>query len=174
MVCSSVDNPNYFSVDIQQIQAEVSILWTTILASHFPSQIIYPINNTNVGQGLLNNVVIHSNAQTNLTFPFSLDYITSVDPQHLILVDLAQKCGLVGSKSNISVKYKITVRWQLWSDWQALRHSWCSLQIKLLILIVPISPVISNSFDFACPISASDLSVWLLDALWCSSLTMWL
>lgn len=80
-----------------------------MLVSQFPPQIIYPINNTNVGQGILNNVVIHSNAQTNLTFPFSLDYIISIDPQHLILVDLAQKCGLVGSKSNISVNYKITV-----------------------------------------------------------------
>jgi len=124
----SVNNPNHFSIDFQQIKAEI----------------IYPINNTNVGQGILNNVVIRSNAQTNLTFPFSLDYITSIDPQHLILVDLAQKCGLVGSKRNISVKYKIT--------------------LKLLILIIPISPVISNSFDFACPIDASDLSALIKSA----------
>jgi hypothetical protein len=82
----------------------------TMPASHRPApQIIYPINNTDVGQGVLNNVVIHSNAQTNLTFPFSINYTTSIDPQNLILLDLAQKCGVVGSKSNISVNYKITV-----------------------------------------------------------------
>lgn len=118
----SVNNPNYFSIDFQQIKADI----------------FYPINNTNVGQGLLNHVVIHSKAQTNLTFPFTINYQTYLDPQYQILQDLAQKCGVVGTKSNISVQYKIT--------------------LKLLILFIPISPVVSNSFNFPCPISASDLA----------------
>ncbi|KAF8228458.1 hypothetical protein L208DRAFT_1403710 [Tricholoma matsutake] len=93
----SVNNPNYFSIDFQQIKADI----------------FYPINNTNVGQGLLNHVVIHSKAQTNLTFPFTINYQTYLDPQYQILQDLAQKCGVVGTKSNISVQYKITVS----GDW---------------------------------------------------------
>ena len=85
----------------------VSVVSTSFFI--FPYQIFYPINNTDVGQGTLNNVVIRSNMQTNLTFPFSIDYKTKLDPGNLILRDLAQKCGLRGSKSDLTVKYKITV-----------------------------------------------------------------
>lgn len=92
---------------------QVSYELFTIPLSHLLAQIFYPINNTNVGQGLLNHVVIHSKAQTNLTFPFTINYQTYLDPQYQILQDLAQKCGVVGTKSNISVQYKITVS----GDW---------------------------------------------------------
>jgi hypothetical protein len=72
-------------------------------------QIFYPINNTAIGGGDSKNIVIKSNQQTNFTFPFAINYKTSLDPRNLILVDLATKCGVLGAKSDITVDYKITV-----------------------------------------------------------------
>jgi len=118
----SVDNPNYFAVNFKKITAEI----------------FYPINNTPIGNGTANSIVISSNAETNFTFPFSIDYSTSLDPKSLILVDLAEKCGILGTKTNLSVNYKIT--------------------LGLQILFVTISPSISNSFSFACPLTSSDLT----------------
>jgi len=118
----SVQNPNYFAVNFKKITA----------------QIYYPINNTAIGNGTANDIVISSNAQTNFTFPFGIDYSTSLDPKGLILLDLAEKCGVLGgAKTNLDVNYKIT--------------------LGLQILFVTISPSISNSFSFTCPLSASDL-----------------
>jgi len=118
----SVDNPNYFAVNFKKITAEI----------------YYPINNTAIGNGTANNIVISSNAETNFTFPFSIDYLISLDPKGLILADLAEKCGILGTtKTNLSVNYKIT--------------------LGLQILFVTVSPSISNSFSFACPLSSSDL-----------------
>jgi len=124
----AVDNPNYFAINFKQIKA----------------QIFYPINNTGVGEGILNDVMIRSNTQTNLTFPFSIDYKIKLDPGNLILKDLAQKCGLRGSKSDLSVRYKIT--------------------LQLRVLFIPIAPVVSNSFSFACPINPSDLEELIKNA----------
>ncbi|KAJ6496989.1 hypothetical protein C8R47DRAFT_1113386 [Mycena vitilis] len=118
----SVNNPNFFNVNFKKIDA----------------QIFYPINDTAIGNGSAHNIVFGSNAQTNFTFPFSINYSTAIDPKSLILLDLAKKCGLVGTKSNLEVQYKITVGVQ--------------------ILFVTISPSISNTFSFACPLDASDLS----------------
>ncbi|KAF8892494.1 hypothetical protein BD779DRAFT_1670187 [Infundibulicybe gibba] len=117
----SVKNPNYFSVDFTKIKAEI----------------FYPINNTLVGGGSQSNIVFKSNAQTNITFPFTIDYDRTLDPNNQIIIDLAQKCGITGNKSNLTVQYKIT--------------------LGIRILIVTISPVISNSFTFMCPINPSDL-----------------
>ncbi|KAJ7905640.1 hypothetical protein B0H14DRAFT_2660981 [Mycena olivaceomarginata] len=95
-------------------------------------------NNTLVGGGNATNVVFGSTAETNFTFPFAINYQTSLDPKNLILVDLAEKCGILGStKSDLKVHYKITVGVQ--------------------ILFVTVSPSISNDFTFACPLSANDL-----------------
>jgi len=118
----SVNNPNFFAVNFKKITA----------------QIYYPINNTGIGNGVANNIVFKSDAQTNFTFPFSIDYSTSIDPKNLILLDLAEKCGILGTKTDLTVNYKITVGVQ--------------------ILFVTISPSISNTFTFACPLTASDLS----------------
>ncbi|KAF9469167.1 hypothetical protein BDZ94DRAFT_360972 [Collybia nuda] len=118
----TVDNPNYFAVNFKQIKAEI----------------IYPINNTNIGEGIAKDVVFKSNSQTNWTFPFAINYRTNLDPQSRTLVDLAQKCGINGSKSNISVNYKIT-------------------QLGLRILFITVSPVVTNTFSFMCPIDASDI-----------------
>jgi len=114
----SVDNPNYFSINIKNIQADL----------------IYPINNTPIGGGSLSNVVFKSGENTNITFPFAVNYKTSADPGGKILSDLATKCG---SKSDVTVNYKITV--------------------GIRILFVTASPVIQNKFSFPCPLNADDL-----------------
>ncbi|KAJ6597019.1 hypothetical protein DFH09DRAFT_109035 [Mycena vulgaris] len=124
----SVNNPNFFAVRFKKITAEI----------------YYPLNNNNtaIGNGTKNNIVLESNAQTNFTFPFAIDYSTSLDPQSKILVDIAQKCGILGtSTSDLVVQYKITLGVQ--------------------ILFVTISPSISNSFTFACPLSKEDISGFL-------------
>jgi LEA14-like dessication related protein len=117
----SVINPNYFSVDFTKIEAEL----------------FYPVNNTKIGGGNTS-VNFKSRSQTNFTFPIAFSYNSSNDQQGVVLHDLAAKCGIDGTKSNLDIDYKI------------------SLGIRFLI--VTISPVISNSFSFACPISAADVS----------------
>lgn len=90
----SVNNPNYFGVAFQNINADI----------------FYPINNTRIGGGQLSNVVFKPNQQTNVTFPLAIDYKASADPNYAILTDLAQKCGLSGgSQSQISVTYQLTL-----------------------------------------------------------------
>jgi LEA14-like dessication related protein len=118
----TVDNPNYFSVDFKKIEADI----------------FYPINNTAIGTGSANNVNIAANSQTNFTFPFSIDYKRSLDPSNKILIDLATKCGFIGTATDISVNYKIT--------------------LGIRIIFVTISPTISNTFTFACPLTESDIS----------------
>jgi hypothetical protein len=58
-----------------------------------------------------------------------------------VISDIAVKCGIGGTKQNLVVNYKI------------------SLGIRFLF--ITISPVISNQFDFACPLSASDIEKFL-------------
>jgi len=118
----SVENPNFFNVNLKKINA----------------QIYYPINNTLVGSGNANNVVFGSDAETNFTFPFAINYQTSLDPSGKILLDIAEKCGILSpTKSDLQVQYKITLGVQ--------------------ILFVTVSPSISNTFTFPCPLSSSDL-----------------
>ena len=72
-------------------------------------QIFYPINQTEIGSGVAHNVHFRPHSLTNWTFPFAINYTTTLDPNRLILVDLAEKCGVTGQKSNLSVSYKIKV-----------------------------------------------------------------
>ena len=83
-------------------------VFLSIFCSH-SLKIFYPINNTPVGGGSKNNIVFHSHSQTNFTFPFTLTYNITEDPQSAIIDDLAKKCGLEGTSSNLSIDYKITV-----------------------------------------------------------------
>ena len=108
-ICS-VSNPNYFAIDFQKIQADVGRVEIFLNYLLTVSKIFYPINNTHVGGGELKNVDFQSNQQTNVTFPFSLDYIASNDPQYKVLLDLSEKCGVTGgAQSDITVNYKLTV-----------------------------------------------------------------
>jgi len=102
------------------------------------AQIFYPINNTNVGGGTETDIIFHSHSQTNFTFPFTISYKKSLDPSNKILVDIATKCGFIGgSKTQITVDYKIS--------------------LALKIVFFTISPVVSNSMSFDCPLSQSDI-----------------
>ncbi|TDL24861.1 hypothetical protein BD410DRAFT_744548, partial [Rickenella mellea] len=118
----SVDNPNYFAVAFSKIKADLT----------------YPINNTAIGGGEKDDITFGSHTDTTFAFPFTVTYTVANDPNKAVLTDLLTKCGIIGGvKSDISVKYKIT------------------LGIK--VLFATISPSFSNSFQFACPFSASDV-----------------
>lgn len=75
-------------------------------------QLIYPINNTDVGGGELKDVDFKSHETTNITFPLGLEYNITGSSNTKVLVDLASKCGVIPgtSKSDITVDYKATVR----------------------------------------------------------------
>ncbi|KAF8201530.1 hypothetical protein BJ912DRAFT_504579 [Pholiota molesta] len=106
------------------------------------ADITYPINDFPIGDGSANNVIFKSRTETNFTFPFALKYNSTADTGNKVIVDIASKCGVgSGTKQNIVVNYKIT--------------------LGIRIALVTISPVISNQFNFPCPLSASDISKFL-------------
>jgi len=118
----SVDNPNYFAVDFNKISVDLT----------------YPIDNTPVGNGTKSAITFHSNSQTNFTLPFNVTYSTADDPNDKILVDIATKCGVIGSsKSDITIDYEIT--------------------LGLHLGLINISPSISNSMSFACPLTSAEI-----------------
>lgn len=64
-----------------------------------------------MGGGEAENIEFKSRSLTNFTFPFALTYKSSDDPGSQVFVDLGSKCGIGGGpRSDITVKYKITVR----------------------------------------------------------------
>ncbi|KAI0293093.1 hypothetical protein BC826DRAFT_1143440 [Russula brevipes] len=119
-----VINPNYFSVELTRVTADI----------------IYPINNTRIGNGTFKNLKLPAHSRTNFTFPFMFAYEESIDPNLAIITDLASKC-LGSRQSNLSLRYSITV--------------------AVKVFFFTISPTISNAISFACPISSSDLQVRL-------------
>jgi len=103
------------------------------------TEIFYPISNTPIGGGTQRNIDFGSHTETNFTFPFSIIYKRSLDPGNQILTDLATRCGFLGSpKTRLKVNYKIT--------------------LGVRILFVVVSPVVSNSFDFDCPLKEKDVA----------------
>ncbi|ORY34783.1 hypothetical protein BCR39DRAFT_514697 [Naematelia encephala] len=122
-VTISAANPNWFSVDFNEIKATA----------------FYPGNNTNsFGGGTLYNVDFQGYNQYTFDFPFTLNYTTAADPNRVVLNDLISKCGILsGVKSDITVDY--------------------DLLLKLKVLGVSISPTVSGSASFECPITESDL-----------------
>ncbi|KAI0306347.1 hypothetical protein B0F90DRAFT_1946470 [Multifurca ochricompacta] len=120
-----VVNPNYFSAKLTHVKADI----------------FYPINNTIVGNGTLNNVNLPSRSTTKFTFPFSLDYTDTVDPNLSIITDIAERC-LGSPQRDLSISYKLTV--------------------GVKVFFITVSPTISNKVSFTCPISSSDLEVRLL------------
>ncbi|KAL1743964.1 hypothetical protein HDZ31DRAFT_83071 [Schizophyllum fasciatum] len=118
----SVTNPNYFSVDLNNVQATLK----------------YPINGDtkDVGGGKLDDVDFPSHSTKDIKFPFSIDYKLTEDSNYTVLKDLASKCGLGGTKRDIKVDYTI--------------------KIGVRFLFINVSPSISNSYSFACPIDTSN------------------
>jgi hypothetical protein len=123
-VFGRVENPNYFAVSFSKIQATVCTclkLSTINVLTAARDQIFYPINNTNVGGGNATDITFNSHSETNFTFPFTISYQKSLDPNDKILVDIATKCGFIGgSKSPITVDYKISV------SLSAMHHRGCA------------------------------------------------
>lgn len=118
----SVDNPNYFAVDLNQITANL----------------FYPINNTPIGNGTKSKITFASNSQTNFTFGFNVSYSTTNDPNDKVLLDLATKCGVIGgTQSPITIDYDI--------------------KLGIHLGVINISPTISNSMNFACPVTAAEI-----------------
>ncbi|KIY43558.1 hypothetical protein FISHEDRAFT_62624 [Fistulina hepatica ATCC 64428] len=109
------------------------------------ANLTYPINSTAIGGGTVDNVVFGSHSDKNFTFPFAIEYdFTTADTE--VLESLASKCGLTGTSEDITLGIKV--------------------------LFITVSPTVSSTFTFACPISTSDLESMLKDAgLDLSSLT---
>ncbi|KAG2078145.1 hypothetical protein BDR04DRAFT_1124702 [Suillus decipiens] len=101
-------------------------------------QAYYPINNTLVGNGTENDITFNSNSQTNITFPFSLEFSTSTNSG--VLTDLASKCGVGGGAAE-----DITLN--------------LDIKVGLRVLFFVVYPALSIPASFVCPISASDISV---------------
>jgi Late embryogenesis abundant protein len=92
---SSVRNPNFFTVAFKSITANIT----------------YPINNTQLGGGVQNNVVFKSNSKTSFDFPFTLHYSQAADPNGKIITDIVNKCGFVPgtAKQQLSIGYTLKV-----------------------------------------------------------------
>ncbi|KAJ3744800.1 hypothetical protein DFH05DRAFT_1397748 [Lentinula detonsa] len=120
----SVNNPDYFSVDLKQVTLDLT----------------YPLdgNNTAIGNGSTSDITFHSHSNTTFTFPFEINYQFSTDPNYAILLDMASKCGILGgSQSDITIDY--------------------SIKVDLKVILIPVSPTISNSFSISCPFDESEL-----------------
>ncbi|OSD01550.1 hypothetical protein PYCCODRAFT_1369193 [Trametes coccinea BRFM310] len=115
----SVNNPNYFSVTISSLDA----------------QVIYPINNTQIGFGHMGKLVLHSHEQTNFTFPVTVSYNATSDPNGDVVVDLAKHCGIDPSVQASDVSLTVYVK------------------VALKILSIPISHTITQKVSFSCPLS---------------------
>lgn len=84
------------------LKASAFVLLTT-------PQIYYPINNTLIGTGQENDITFRSHSNTNFTFPFSIEYTTTMSSSAQIIADLETKCGIGGGPvSDITVNYDIT------------------------------------------------------------------
>ncbi|CCM02097.1 uncharacterized protein FIBRA_04174 [Fibroporia radiculosa] len=90
---ATVNNPNYFSVDLADIQVDL----------------FYPINNTALGDAQAKNIDFRSNTQTNFTLNIALQYNFTSAPTTDILVDLAKRCGILPgvASSDITLNYKV-------------------------------------------------------------------
>ncbi|KAK4688436.1 hypothetical protein P7C73_g1674, partial [Tremellales sp. Uapishka_1] len=99
----------------------------------------YPGNNTNIfGGGSLYNVDFAGYTESTFQFPFTLNYTTALDPNKVILTDLISKCGIEGGAvQDITVDYDLT--------------------LKLKVLGVTVSPKISSSASFECPITQAEI-----------------
>ncbi|KAI8998666.1 hypothetical protein BD414DRAFT_407904 [Trametes punicea] len=114
----SVNNPNYFSVTISSLDA----------------QVLYPINNTEIGFGHMGKLVLKQHEQTNFTFPVTVAYNATDDPSAAVVVDLAKHCGLDPGVAASPVSLTVNVK------------------IGLEILSIPISHTITEQVSFACPV----------------------
>ncbi|CAJ0764107.1 2377_t:CDS:2 [Entrophospora sp. SA101] len=95
----------------------------------------YPNFDKSIGGGNLTNVNIESRGNTTINFPFSIRYDKEIDPNFAILLDIASKCGLIGS----SGKQKITINYTV------------SLSLKVLVISFP-PYSIKRQVNIDCPL----------------------
>nr|CAG8587832.1 11567_t:CDS:2 [Entrophospora candida] len=99
----------------------------------------YPNFDKSIGGGNLTNVNIESRGNTTINFPFSIHYDKEIDPNFAILLDIASKCGLIGS----SGKQKITINYTV------------SLSLKVLISFPPYS--VKRQVNIDCPLQIPNI-----------------
>ncbi|RUS12830.1 hypothetical protein BC937DRAFT_86898, partial [Endogone sp. FLAS-F59071] len=117
-----VINPNIESITFSNVKA-VAYYPTTAGENPRPS----------IGGGQLASLKIDAKATTNITFPFQITYNPQQDTDQAVLTDIATKCGLLGGqKTPLTVDYDLT--------------------LSLKILFITISPTISETATFDCPI----------------------
>ncbi|KAK7062680.1 hypothetical protein VNI00_000168 [Paramarasmius palmivorus] len=115
----SVNNPNYISAKLDKLQMEL----------------IYPTRVASVplGEVSLQDITFNTNSRTNFTLSLDIDYQYKVDPRRSVLIDVAQKCGILRNK-----KSKLRVE--------------LHIKANVRVLSTAIRPTISTSFEFDCPI----------------------
>ncbi|KAL1917073.1 uncharacterized protein VTP21DRAFT_5271 [Calcarisporiella thermophila] len=90
------------------------------------------------GGGNLTDVNIGSHSNTTFVFPFSVDYDPTIDQNKVMLRDIADRCGLLGSpKRPLQIKYDLT--------------------LFVHLLVATISPTIPLSTSLDCPIQNGQL-----------------
>ncbi|KAF8321636.1 hypothetical protein DL93DRAFT_2051709 [Clavulina sp. PMI_390] len=121
-LCSfySVNNPNYLSVTFKEISAAAT----------------YPSTSVSVGGGAIDNIKFPSSTTAYISFPFTITYTVSSDPNLAVLKDLATKCT---ASQDLTVNYLLTV---------SLKHTSTLL-----------SPHFTSSASFQCPLSEADIQV---------------
>ncbi|KAI7849544.1 hypothetical protein BDC45DRAFT_520212 [Circinella umbellata] len=120
-----------FTLDISVDNSNgITFTFEKILAEAF-----YPNHrDASIGGGELENVQINKNAVTNISFPFNIKVDPSDSGNQAIVTDLMAKCGLTGGQSQqLTIDYDVTP--------------------TIRIAGIPISPKISNSANFDCPVS---------------------
>lgn len=135
----SINNPNYFPVDITYLDAVV----------------LYPINNTQIGSGHKGKVELKQFEQTNFTFPVTVAYNATSDPNGAVILDLAKHCGLDGSTAT-DVSLTVNVKVCPPALWKLARRTMLTVipQVALKIFDIPISHTITNQVSFACPLGS--------------------
>ncbi|KIJ41232.1 hypothetical protein M422DRAFT_31846 [Sphaerobolus stellatus SS14] len=101
--------------------------------------VTYPINDTKIGGGEEDNISFASNSKTSFTFPFAIQYSEQADPDASILKDIVSRCGFLpgSTKRQLSVNYK--------------------LALAIRVIFFTISPPISGTANFDCPLTESDI-----------------
>jgi len=95
----TVNNPDFFSVDVKSLTADVS----------YPS-----VNNTVIAQGNLTNLIIQSDQQTNFSFPIIIyldlsDSTSSSNENFAVVLDLASKCGILPSGPSVPIPLNVKI-----------------------------------------------------------------
>ncbi|KAI0748092.1 hypothetical protein C8Q80DRAFT_1120655 [Daedaleopsis nitida] len=93
-VSISVNNPNYFTVELSSLDASV----------------IYPINNTEIGSGHMTDIKFQDHTQTNFTFPVTISYDAKSDTSGAVIADLAKKCGVDPSIAATQVSVTVNIK----------------------------------------------------------------